>query len=200
MKVWTIQEPVIWETLQAEGVWRTSFPYVCDAWPVAYRWMAKQLALRSEPPSFDEQAPIWVWSQWNGVKKTKPDLRSRGYLMPGTSGVRLELDIDENRVLLSDFLLWHTPLMNHYIGTSARDDEQFYKKIEKAGLDDLRRESLSLLPQEWRSRIEDSWVKIFDLAWEDRYFVTAMADKSIQGVMWELRLEDVRNVTHFVAR
>ncbi|QQZ28049.1 DUF3841 domain-containing protein [Thiothrix subterranea] len=197
MKVWTIQEPIIWETLQAQGVWRTSFPYVCDAWPVAYRWMAKQLALRSEPSSFDEQAPIWVWSQWNGVKKTKPDLCSRGYLMPGTSAVRLELDIDENRVLLSDFLLWHIPLNNGYIGRSGRDAKQFDKALSKAG---LWRESLSLLPQEWRSRIEDSWVRIFDLAWEDRYFVTAMADKSIQGVMWELRLEDVRDVTHFVAR
>jgi hypothetical protein len=68
--------------------------------------MARRLAKRVPPPSASA-APVWAWFQFGGAARVRPDLRRRAHLPPGTPGVRIELSVQENEVLLSDFELWH---------------------------------------------------------------------------------------------
>ena len=66
--------------------------------------------------------PIWAWYQWEGSRR-KPDLRASGYLPKGEPGVRLELRVADDRVLLSDFDLWHYVLNYWYLPKSEKAGE-----------------------------------------------------------------------------
>ena len=127
------------------------------------------------------QMPIWVWCQWRGVSRRRPDLRSRGHLPTGATGVRIELELDEERVLCSDFDLWHYALNGWYLPESLADEREFDAHPD-------------------RGRIAPSWRRMFNLEWRNRRYTAARAAKSIQGVTWELRPQDVRRSTSFVAR
>lgn len=48
------------------------------------------------------------------IQQAKPDLRYSCHLNKGTPGVRLTLQKEIREVLLSDFILWHSPYCYHY--------------------------------------------------------------------------------------
>ncbi len=181
MRVWTIQAPEVLAVLRSGSVWRADESRVEPAWLPAYRWMAREMRGHLGAPGDNFQMPIWVWCQWRGVSRRRPDLRSPGYLPKGASGVRIELELDDERILRSDFELWHYALNGWYLPESPADEREFDAHPE-------------------RGRIAPSWRRMFDLEWRNRRYTVARADKSIQGVTWELRPEDVRRSTSFVAR
>lgn len=181
MRVWTIQAPEVLAVLRSGSVWRAGESRVEPAWIPAYRWMAREMRDRLGAPQIPNQAPIWVWCQWRGVSRRRPDLRSRGHLPTGATGVRIELELDEERVLYSDFDLWHYALNGWYLPESLADEVEFEARPD-------------------RRRITPSWRRMFNLEWRDRRYVAALAEKSIQGVTWELRPQDVRRSASFVAR
>jgi hypothetical protein len=115
------------------------------------------------------------------VSRPRPDLRHRGYLPKGTPGVLVELELDGERILRSDFDLWHYALNGWYLPKSLADERGFEAHPD-------------------RRRIAPSWRRMFDLEWRNRRYTAARAAKSIQGVTWELRPQDVRRSTSFVAR
>jgi hypothetical protein len=165
--------------------------------------MQKRLSALREP----DAAPIWVWYQWNGIKQPRPDLRMSGHLPPGTSGVRIECIIAPCRVLLSDFLLWHYVLNGGYLPNSLADQEAFDEEedhyLVQAGTSHARNIPVMyqhFYPHHLRSKIIASWQRIFDLDWMADDITCTTEEKVIQGTLWELRLEDVRRVQHFVAR
>jgi len=51
----------------------------------------------------DARSLVWLWCH-------KPDLRLCAHLPKGTQGVRLTLELDPSRVLVSDFDAWHVVL------------------------------------------------------------------------------------------
>jgi hypothetical protein len=143
--------------------------------------MHRQMRARLGQPSTRRQMPIWLWCQWRGAARARPDLRATGHLPAGTPAVRIELEIEDARVLRSDFELWHYVLNGWFLPQSLPDEQQFDARPD-------------------RRRIEPSWQRVFDLEWRDRRYAAARAEKSIQGVVWELRPQDVCNATTFVAR
>ena len=181
MRVWTIHGPEVLAVLRSGSVWRAGESRVEPAWIPAYRWMAREMRDRLGAPAERRQMPIWVWCQWRGVSRRKPDLRSRGHLPTGATGVRIELELDEERVLCSDFQLWHYALNGWYLPESLADERDFAAHPD-------------------RGRIATSWRRMFDLEWRNRRYAPVLAEKSIQGVTWELRPQDVRRSTSFVAR
>lgn len=62
---------------------------------------------------------VWVWCQ-------KPDLRHSAHLPKGTQGVRLTLELDPARVLVSDFDVWHMVL-----NAQSYEEEGFSSKAEQ---------------------------------------------------------------------
>lgn len=188
MRAWTIQTLDAHEVLQDGRTWRARGSRVPSQWRDAYVWMTRQMHSRLGPPARQGQAPIWAWREWRGRSRARPDLRARGHLPPGTDGVRLELEVEEDRLLPSDFELWHYVLNGWYLPASHGDERSFEALATDAARDEVR------------GRIEASWQRIFDIARIDRRYTAPPAERSIQCVLWEIRPRDVRRVTEFTAR
>ena len=141
--------------------------------------------------------PIWAWNRWNGIKQPKPDLRSSGHLEKGTKGVRIEFEIEDKRVLLSEFDLWHMVFHRSYIGKSEKDELEFEKELKDNGYDNI---DFTKLPAKYKMKIERSWEKIFDLSWENDYYTHKNEDKCIQATLWRLKIENVIDVKEFAGR
>ena len=179
MTLWTIQSLQAWEELQTRGVLRASTENVSEAaWLPAYRWMTQQMRSRIGFPPGKDCRPIWSWYRWHGLER-KPDLRCRGHLSKGEKGVRLELDFPAQRVLLSDFSLWHYVLNYWYLPSSIADGDAFEAELAGLGLSFFSRKPLPV--ESHHRRIVSSWDRIFDLDWYESEITEPMEEKSIQG-------------------
>lgn len=204
MVIWSILTDDAWRELQQRGRLQVARRHVMKEFLGPYTWMAKQMEHRLKTPRPSKTAlPIWAWHQWERVDRRKPDLRSGGYLEKGEQGVRVELDVADDRVLLSDFDLWHYVLNYWYLPDSERDGDLFEGNLARAGL------ALNgcdhdhpLSNLQFRRQIEGSWERIFDLSWSDRKQAIASPPekKSIQATLWELLLDDVVEAQPFTAR
>jgi Domain of unknown function (DUF3841) len=198
VRVWTIQTADVRDILAAQGSYRACRQGIRPAWAKAYRWMARQMAGRVGPPQSPESDPIWLWKAWRGAGRARPDLRCTGHLPRGTRGVRLELDLAPERVLLSDFELWHYVLNGWYLPVCKADDERFDRAAhELASLDPVTRRSRRIA---LRREIQCSWDSVFDLEYADREASAAPGERSVQGTIWEIRSSDLRDVDPFIAR
>lgn len=197
MILWSIQTITAWQEFSSVGVLRGNPRYVYDAFLPAYQWMAQQMWQRVGPPDPPATLPVWAWYQWESLQRPRPDLRAAGHLTPGERGVLIACEVADQRVLLSDFELWHYVLNNWYIPHSEADAQQFEAEGEA--------HTFSAQPDStdchrFQQKITASWGRIFDLDWEEEYCTHKRAEKSIQATLWELRLEDVRNIKEFTAK
>lgn len=148
----------------------------------AYRWMAERLCEHASPPP-GVSLPVWVWHT-HDPDHPRPDLRRH---RPQGRGVLLELQIAPERVLLSDFELWHYPLNDWYLGTEV-ESEAFEASCAARGLewDGFRADP------ELSTQVEASWMRCLDLDWHvPDWAGKPRGRKQLQGVLWELRPEDL---------
>ena len=174
MRVWTIQRPDVLRALRDKASWRATDSQLDADLRRPYAWMAAQMRKRIATPASFRSVPIWCWVQWRGQSEPRPDLRHRGHLPRGVRGVRLELEIDADRLLCSDFDLWHFVLND--------------LPLPRPG--DTRTPRTEPVPN--RRAREASWLRIFDLA--------PTSSIRIQGVFAELRRTDVIATQSFIAR
>jgi len=170
---------------------------------LAYDWLATRMEamIGGRPPR--SALPLWAWWQHDDAARPRPDLRSSGHLPRGTKGVRIEFEIDDSMVVLSDFEMWHFVLNGWYISDSKKDDDAFDASIAKkwrcGGC-----WNQSSLPPRHRRRIEASWEKIFDIdrVWADKdWHSSSGKDKrDIQATLWSIDVGMVRRVDEFTAR
>ena len=117
----------------------------------------------------------------------KPDLRDERWHngRKGDRFVRLEIDIPESDVLLSDFDDWSIILAN---GLLCKTEEE-----------ELRLEQLydSLPPDEKKKMKELNWEGVFDLTpLKSDYMIRG---RCIQATFWELKQDQIRKVTEFIS-
>lgn len=198
MVVWSIQPVAVWELLQATGVLRGDSRYVYEPFLPAYCWLVEQMEQRIGPPPLPGAFPVWAWYQWGSAQKPRPDLRATGHFNKGEKGVRIECELADERVLLSDFILWHNVLCDGYIPLSEEDNQAFEAEWGDDHPDDPDADRLARA--HLRPKIVASWQRIFDLDWEEPSCTSKREAKAIQATFWELRLEDVRRVQEFTAR
>lgn len=203
MVIWSILTEQAWNDLQRRGRLRASRRHVTKDFLGPYTWMAEQMERRLTVarPSGDTM-PIWAWYQWEG-KRCRPDLRTSGHLPKGTKGFRVECRVEDERVLLSDFDLWHYVLNYWYLPASEQDGVAFEEKLAGAGLSFYKCGYDNPLPHaEYRRKIEKSWERMFDLDWTDKddFIADPRERKSIQATLWEIRLADVVDAREFTAR
>ncbi|MCY6354200.1 DUF3841 domain-containing protein [Clostridium sp. ZS2-4] len=204
MRLWTIQKIDAYEQFKKTKILRGNEKYVWEDFLPAYKWMIEQMKVRINEPIPEPNAyPVWAWYQWQDEKKTKPDLRYSGHLSSGEKGVRIEFEIDEKKVLLSDFELYHFVLNYWYISLNEKDDDLFDEEMEKHNLTILDLQDFSKkskILDYFRNRAEKSWERIFDLDWYEEYVNHPKNLKSIQAVFWELHWDQVIDVKEFKAR
>jgi hypothetical protein len=188
LRLWTIQPMCVWDRLRSEGVLHVE-PALCNHlndWPESYDWMRRQTARRTRGYADPSRYPWWAWA------KPKPDLR--GPLgrcdANGERHVRLELAVEPDRALLSDFYDWHLPLNLGYVATDMAEYDAWEAELEKHGV-----ASAWPLPEPWHSRLFASWERIFDLSPSE-----GRPRSWVQATFEELRLADVVVVTEFTHR
>jgi hypothetical protein len=160
-KYYTIQSIEGWKEAQKVGHLVGYPDYVWDDFSDPYQWMMRQMEKRI--PSYGGEYPIWVWTE-------RQDLRRAGYFEPGISGVQLELNIPDEKVLLSDFNAWHFVLNNDSL---LIDDEENISK-------------------------EESWERIFDFDFLANQL--EWGDIDPQGVTGKVFLSDIKLIMEFTSR
>jgi len=188
MRVWTIQPVEILARLTAARVLYADPACIPKEFRHAYDWMRAQMGRCL--PYYDGHFPWWGW------RTPHPDLRQSGHLPRGTQGVRLELEIDPNEVLLSDFDAWHSVLNRGYLGLSEAEDEAWYRRFEAA----VPNRWVWPPPEPWYSDILTSWERVFNLEALAASEYWQSEPRHIQATFEALRLVDVRKCTPFVAR
>jgi hypothetical protein len=168
---WTIQTIEKWNKAKQLGYLQGDEEYVDEEFfKPYYYWMMGQMKLRL--PNYKGEYPIWLW-----VKR--PDLRQR-HMNKGEKGVLIEVDLDENNVLLSDFIIWNAVLNDAFLYVS-NEEERLYE------------EGKSLIT------IEQSWERIFDFELLKTMTGWTHLDK-IQGVTGRIDLKNIRSVREFMSR
>ncbi|PID89574.1 MAG: hypothetical protein CSB01_01235 [Bacteroidia bacterium] len=162
-----------------------------------YDWLVSQMEKRISPKPFEDALPIWAWYQYLNANRKRPDLRNSNLLPRGQKGVRIEFRKKKSEVLLSDFELWHSPLNYFYIADNEKEDKEFNALLNACGVKFIDKEKY---PPYIRKKVEDSWVKIFDMDYCPKYSASPFDKKSIQATFWNLSVDEIIKVDKFVAR
>ncbi len=184
MILWTFQPIEIWELLQQEGVYRCDPKRIDPDFIRPYDWLAEQMNKRIGSSPDGVRYPVWAWhtQKW---KHEKPDLRREKWCYgPGNETYAcIEIEIPNNKVLLSDFDDWHCVLNDCLVSDTEEEDEK--QDAYYAGLSEKDSEIYK----------EKNWERIFNISvlvngWTSR-------GEWIQATFWELRKEQVRGVRFF---
>ena len=125
-------------------------------------------------------------------------MRARGHVPPGEKAYRIEFEIDDDQVLLSDFELWHYVLNYWYLSASMAEGEAFDARLEEKGF--LMTSEHPLPDQYLDAAIRKSWERIFDLDWYEPDMTHPIEKKNIQATFWELSMDWVSRVDAFTGR
>lgn len=111
MIVWTIQHISVFNKLQKKGFYRTDKRFICfEEFRESYQWYVSQAKKRIK--GWEEDRPVWVW-------KDRPDLRQMRSISGSSDRIEeyvlLKLDIPADKILFSNFDLWHFILNRNYI-------------------------------------------------------------------------------------
>lgn len=197
MKLWTIQPISVYNELIRQGKIFMHIDFVDENFKEAYQWMIGQMNIKISPAPSNKYSPIWAWNQYNGENAKKPDLRSSGYLPKGTKGVRIEFHKPDKEVLLSDYNLWHYVLNYWCIHDNEDQDKLFDHLLKSYRVEFGDKEKY---PDNIRSIIEKSWLKIFDMQYDSDYSTNKFENKAIQATLWSLKSSEISKVDFFKAR
>ena len=101
----------------------------------------------------------------------------------GGQGVRIELMLPQEQVLLSSFDGWHAVLNNHFLSLTDEEYEQHASMETALSANALKRAK------------QKSWRRIFDLS-----LLPDPAVYEVQAVFWRLEMAAVTKVDYFTAR
>ncbi len=208
MHLYSVQPLSVWNDLsQGRVVTATPFdadPQVCtgadESWRDAYTWLSDQMRARRVaglPNETIPDFPMWAWHWYNGMHSKKPDLRTRTMRDWSLTQrmVLLILDVDDSRVLLSDYDGWHWCLNYWYLGR-ARETQAFQREVKEA-LNTSYFKSKPLPDPVYDDRLRKSWERMFDLDAMRPILQTSMKKQIVQATLWQLRKEDVISAVEF---
>lgn len=151
---------------------------------LAYEWLRDRMdesGLVGRKPGI---SPWWCWVRMDGQYAKPTDLNAdEGFVL-------LELSLDPEDVLLSDFHFWHVPLNYWYFGGSEEAGDAFDEEMKAIGLNIW---TMKPLPEPHHSRVQDSWREVFLLDCQNDY-TYAFEDKAIQGVFWRMKPENIKGI------
>ena len=188
MILWTIQPEDVYELINRTGVYR------CDGrkkgmryYREQYLWLADQMRRRIGPPPEGVRYPVWAWQRWD-KDRLKPDLRAIRWFWGGKSNTfcRLEIEIPDEQILLSDFEGWAWNVLNRWLICYTEHE-----------CDEMEMLYASLTPEGQKFMLEKNRERIFNIEPFDNGF--ARRGEIVQATFWELRLDQIRKVTRFAS-
>lgn len=193
MKLWTIQPVYILNELEQYGVYRARTERISmPEFLPRYDWLCDFLNKKDARPEGVEY-PVWAWHTFCGKRK-KPDLRYTCYGAKGEELVCMELDVPDDKVLLSDFELWHFVLNDWWLDTGM-----FEPDFTEEQYDVNHKAFKALSKEEQQAEKEKSWLNIFEVdTVVDNDFIRRGVD--VQAIFWELRIEWIKKIQYFVHR
>lgn len=200
MRLYSIQPLSVWESLCLEEVITAKPVFDKDdqQWEIAYSWLAEQMiargidALGNAPPSY----PMWAWYWYNGPSSAKPDLRHSQMKQWSSKErmVMLTLEMDDKRVLLSDYDAWHACLNYWYLGF-VKDTNNFSRRLKREL--NTNYYQTKPLPGVYDQQLKDSWNQIFNLAHVSKILHSKHEAQIVQATFWQLTRQDVIIATEF---
>lgn len=174
MKIWTFQKKEVLDKINKNGY------YVVDArhtmsrkykgsFRIGYEYMIKHLKYKCSKEHRNKY-PIWGFPY--NQTAAEFGIRELGY-------IKLELEIDESRILLSDFCDYHCVLNNFYCAINEDDLDNFWSKY----YDDNHKVREEYNKEDVQLEIERSWIRIFD--------VKNKRLEDLQACFWEIKKEDI---------
>lgn len=191
MTLYSIQTKELYDTLLSEGVAYCDRDSWCSKeYDFAYSWMVEQMKARIGTPPKEGINPFWAWYQYNCKKDPRPPLSEMSEY--NDDPVMLVLDVPDNEVLLSDFMLWHHVLNKFDICSKNALLLRKIKRLEQAAGKNLFYDDLS---EDIQQEIRDTWTKIFDLHVQDPYYMgKAKRNRAIQATFWRIKKEWIKEV------
>lgn len=185
MILWTIQSMQVYEEIMRKSYYHCDFRLsLMNEYDVPYDWLVKQMNKRIGEAPKGVTYPVWAWHTWESARK-KLDLRKFrfGCGAKGNKYVCLEIEIEDTKVLLSDFDAWSIILLDSLLSDTEKEDEELYNYYN------------SLSEQEKIKFKETNWERVFDV--EPFHNEWIRRGDSIQATFWELRREQIRDVRFF---
>ncbi|WP_339728773.1 DUF3841 domain-containing protein [uncultured Gimesia sp.] len=183
MQLWTIQTEGWLADLMSKKKKFASYTRVDHDFKPHYKWLSQQMADRigTNP----DRCPTFAWYKFF-EKHRRPDLRWSGHFPRGTPGVRVELEVDQEQVLLSNFSMWHAVLNQDFLAGNKSESHE-HEELLKAG-------------KSTHKMMNDSWNRIFDLKFGDWRYWGKRSERAIQACIESVSIEQIRKVDHFIAR
>lgn len=188
MILWTIQPEEVVDIINRDGVFtcNTKLSENYEDLKEAYDWLVSEMIRRNILPPTNVYLPLWAWHtrDW---KHEVPDYVNESITTPGQKCVCIEFEIDDDKVLLSDYDNWHMVLNDCWFDDSTSEEE--WDKLHE-WYDTLDRTTQYVMKLE-------SWQKVFDVT-------PSCSDWSIKGAyvqatFWELRKDMIRDIKYFTA-
>lgn len=219
MRLWTFQSEAAWQVLQRDGVLHapTHEDYIL------HKWMAEQMMQRVGPPPTGADAPLWLWHRRGAKHGPPPRLTSESAVWDAPQYVRLEIEVPERAVLLSDYWAWENleffhgliPGGNGRVLYPLRDEmkaagllaDQLLEGFSMDELVDLEAAGYpgnleyheikrAITNPQIGPHIRKTWEAIFDIDLPLNPLSGWDCDDNrwLQATIWELRLEQVNDV------
>jgi Domain of unknown function (DUF3841) len=182
LRVWSIQTEACVAQFREKRILRGDGRRVDRGFRSPYRWLMQHMAQRLD--SYRGGWPVWFWV----VPK---DLRTGSLLRRGERGVRMELRIPRERVLLLDFESWHFVLNGWYLALTEQEGDSWDREMQQ--LRGTRRDWV-------RRQMQQSWERVFDLDTLRQSEYAGGSDLVVQGVAEYFLWEEVVRLKSFVAR
>jgi hypothetical protein len=223
MRLWTTQPLWIFEALMNQGEFyfdsemREHYNETDKEhwqWLDAYEWLKIQMNHHGIMRPEKAKDLGWAWYLWTEkehypmgywIKRGLNPKHDENMLESDYSNVRIELEIADNKVLLSDYYAWH-----HVMSYSFLDFDQptnlFDDRARKEFGDIIRH---PVCYGHWDKEIQQSWEKIFDLPLAQRILneLDERDNKNIenyhcplnpvQATFWSMNLSEVVQAEQF---
>lgn len=188
MILWTIQPEAVFNLIQQKGVYRCDLTKsgMEDYAEPQYNWLVAQMKKRISPPPEGVSYPVWAYYRWSRTKM-KPDLRAIRWFwgLKNNKFVRLEIEIPDDEVLLSDFDGWAGIILNNGLLSNTEEEDKELNGIYASLSENMQKE--------FRAK---NWERVFDISYFENDWISR--GETIQATFWELKKEQVRSYTSFV--
>lgn len=185
IRLWTRQHENVINELKENGIYRVKKEYIqekmdtiSDYYLNLYDWYvshAEKIVPRPEGVSY----PIWF--------STSSDLM----LQPIENTVILELEVDREKVIITDTNKWGYVVNYFYLPIDKEDEQRHNEELRKYGIGD---ESALIMSHKGnfypllKNKIIRSWERLFESCNEK--------NPLSQATMWEIKAEWVKDVIH----